>query len=309
VPDDEDSLRLEDVLSSDEVLGEVFSVVADFSPHVVDHEGLGEVVLVVGEGHGLEVEGHSSSAFEISELVHAGGGVHVGVEELGHVSSVLGEVGVVEALVPGLVEVDNVVRAGVEEGSELLVSKDLVEDVNFIDSRLSSLVSNSSSEGERSGSEVDFPDKSLRSHHEGEGGVTEEASSPSVVGSAEVLADLVEVIRSPHSPFEVIVSEDVVGVLELGGVVVGLSRLSSIAINVGVLVHVNTIGSLGRRLSHVVVVGIGIASEVTLGASHKVVPLLIHMTGTSSAGYYKVKGDLEGGVLLTRVLAIVYIFD
>ena len=60
---------------------------------------------------------------------------------------------------------------------------------------------------------------------------------------------------------------------------------------------------------HVVVVGVGIASEVTLGANHEVVSLLYHMTGTSSAGYYKVKDKAECGVLLTRVLAIVYIFD
>jgi len=100
VPDDEDSLGLKDILSSSEVFGEVFSVVADFSPHVVDHEGFGEVVLVVRERHGLEVESHGGSALEITELVSAGGSVHVGVEELGNVSSVLREVGVIKTGVP-----------------------------------------------------------------------------------------------------------------------------------------------------------------------------------------------------------------
>ena len=61
MPDHEDSLGLEGVLSSDEMFSEVFSIVAHFSPHVIDHEGLSEVVLVVGEGHGLEVKGHGGS--------------------------------------------------------------------------------------------------------------------------------------------------------------------------------------------------------------------------------------------------------
>lgn len=269
MPDDEDSLGLKGFLGSDEVFGEVFSVLADFGPHVVDEEGLGEVVLVVGEGHGLEVESHGGSALEISEFVHTGGGVHVGVEELGHVSSVLGEVGVIESLIPGLVEVDNVVRAGAEVLSQFLVGEDGIEDVNFIDGGFSSLISNSGSEGKGASSEVNFPDQSLRSHHESEGRVTEEASGPSVVGSTEVLADLVDVVRSSHSPFEVVVSEDVVGVGEGGGIVVGLSGFSSISIDVVSLVHINTVGSLRWGLSHVIVVGVSIASEVTLSHSQE----------------------------------------
>jgi len=295
VPYDEDSLGLKGFLGSDEVFGEVFSVLADFGPHVVDEEGLGEVVLVVGEGHGLEVESHGGSALEISELVHTGGGVHVGVEELGNVSSVLGEVGVIESLIPGLVEVDNVVRAGAEVLSQFLVGEDGIEDVNFIDSGLGSLISNSGSEGKGASSEVNFPDQSLRSHHESEGGVTEEASGPSIVGSTEVLADLVDVVRSSHSPFEVVVSEDVVGVGEGGGVVVGLSGFSSISIDVVSLVHVNTVGSLRWGLSHVIVVGVSIASEVTLSHSQELSSLLFYIEGTRSVGYYKVNDDASGG--------------
>jgi len=267
VPDDENSLGLEDVLSLGEVFGEVFSVVADFSPHVVDHEGFGEVVLVVGEGHGLEVESHGGSALEITELVSAGSAVSVSVEELGHVSSVFGEVGVVEAGVPGLVEVDNVVRARAEVSSKLFVGEDGVEDVDLINGGFISLVSDSGGESEGSGSEVDFPDQSLRSHHEGESRVTEEASSPSVVGSTEVLSNSVDVIGSSHSPFKVVVSENVVGVGEGSGVVVGLGRLGSISIDVVGFVNVNTVGSLRRRLSHVIVARRSVTSEGTLGDS------------------------------------------
>lgn len=261
MPDDEDSLGLKDIFSFGDVFGEVFSVVADFSPHVVDHEGFGEVVLVVGERHGLEVESHGGSALEITELVSAGSAVSVGVEELGHVSSVLREVGVIKTVVPGLVEVDNVVAAGAEVSSELLIGEDGVEDVDLINGRFISLISDSGGESEGSSSEVNFPDQSLRSHHEGEGRVTKEASGPSVVGSSEVLADSVDVISSSHSPFKVVVSENVVGVGEGGGVVVGLSGLSSISIDVVGFVNVNTVGSLRRRLSHVIVARRSVTSE------------------------------------------------
>lgn len=47
MPHNEDSLCFEMVLCFDDVLGEVFSIVRNFGPHVVNHEGFGEVVLIV----------------------------------------------------------------------------------------------------------------------------------------------------------------------------------------------------------------------------------------------------------------------
>jgi hypothetical protein len=308
VPDDEDSLGLEGILSSDEVFGEVFSVLGNFSPHVVNHEGFGEVIFVVGERHSLEVESHGGSALKITELVHTGGSVHVSVEEFSHVSSVLGEVGVIETLIPGLVKVDNVVAFGREVSSELLVSEDLIEDSDLINGGFSTLISNSGSESERGGSKVDFPDKGLRAQHEGECGVSHEASRPSIVRSSEVLADLVAVVSSSHSPFEVVVSEDVVGVSKLGGVIVGLSRLGSISLDVVSSVNVNTVGSLRRLLSQVVETGSGVTSEVPLRHAHEDLgSLLYYIKEKTSLGYYKKVGTaiyiFIGECILTRVLA------
>lgn len=109
VPDDEDVLALEDFLGLHDVLGKVFAVVADFSPHVVDVEGLGEVVSVVAKWHSLEVERHGSTAFEVTEFKVANSRVRVSVEELGNVGPVLGEVRVAEVCFPFLIVVDHVV--------------------------------------------------------------------------------------------------------------------------------------------------------------------------------------------------------
>lgn len=75
VPEDEDSLGFEGVLSLDDMLNGVFAVVVDLSPHVIDEEGLSEVIFIVSEGHGLEVEGHQGAALNISNHVLASGGV------------------------------------------------------------------------------------------------------------------------------------------------------------------------------------------------------------------------------------------
>ena len=58
MPHSVDSLGLEVLLSLDDSLGEDLTIVDDFGVHVVDHEGLSEVVLIVGEGHRLEMQGH-----------------------------------------------------------------------------------------------------------------------------------------------------------------------------------------------------------------------------------------------------------
>lgn len=71
MPENEDSLGLECVLSLDEMLNSVLSVVCHLSPEVVNKEWLSEVVFIVGERHSLEVESHHSAGLNITELVAA----------------------------------------------------------------------------------------------------------------------------------------------------------------------------------------------------------------------------------------------
>jgi len=109
VPYNEDSLCFEVVFCFDDVLGKVFSIVRNLSPHVVNHEGFGEVVLIVWERHRLEVKSHHGSTLHIAELESTGRSVHINVEKLGYWGSVLGEVGVVETFLPFLVVINDVV--------------------------------------------------------------------------------------------------------------------------------------------------------------------------------------------------------
>jgi hypothetical protein len=166
VPQNEDSLGLESVLGLDNVFNEVLSVMGNLCPHVIDEEGLGEVVFIVREGHGLEVKGHHSTALYIAKLVAAGCGVGVNVEELGHGSSVLGEVWVLAALVPLLIVIDNVIRLRSEQLAKTLVLKNSVEQVDLINGWLSTLVSDAGKGSEGKETEVDLPDKSLVEHKE-----------------------------------------------------------------------------------------------------------------------------------------------
>lgn len=109
MPKDEDSLAPEGVLGLDDVLGEVLSVVADLGPHIVDEEGLREVEFIVRVRHRLEVQGHGRTALDITDLIAASRRVGVNIEELGNLLAVLGEHRVVAALLPLLVEVQDVV--------------------------------------------------------------------------------------------------------------------------------------------------------------------------------------------------------
>jgi len=164
VPEDEDSLGPESFFSLDEMFDHVLSVVVDFSPEIVDHEGLSEVVFIVGERHGFEMECHGCSTLEISELVFASSGVAIGVKELSHGSSVFREVWVFSSVVPFLIVVDNVISLWGEELVDLFVLEDGVQDPNFIDRGFSTSVSNSCSSYECEESEVDFPDECLVEH-------------------------------------------------------------------------------------------------------------------------------------------------
>lgn len=222
MPDGEDSLGLEDLFGLEEGFSEELAVVGDVSVHVVHHEWLAQAVLVVGERHGFEVEGHGGAGLNISNFVPSAGGVGVDVEETGDGGLVLGEVNIIGVTLPLLVVVDHVVGLGGEETLDLLVSEELVEDPHLIDGGLHALVSDATGGHEREEGEVEFPEKSLVHHDEGEGGVGDQRTGPAVVGSVKTAVDLVEVIAGSDSPLPELASEQVVGVLEVVGVPVGL---------------------------------------------------------------------------------------
>ncbi len=227
MPEDEDSLASEGVLSLDEVLSEVLAVVGNLSEHVVHQEGLREVEFVVGVGHGLEVESHGGTALNIADLEATSGGVAVNVEELGNVLTVLGEERVGAIGLPLLVEVHHVVGLWGEETAKLLVGEHSVEHEDLVDSGLSTLVSNTGSSHASGGEEVDLPEGSVREHHEAEASVGHQALGPHVVGAMQARADLVEVVTGAHSPFPVVSGDHVRHVLELAWVSLSLGLLST----------------------------------------------------------------------------------
>jgi len=97
------------------MLDVVLSIFLDFNKKVINEERVGVPVLVSGVGHSLEVGGDNSTGFEVAELVEAGCGVGVGVEELGESGSEFGEVRVLKALVVFHVHVNDVVSFELEE--------------------------------------------------------------------------------------------------------------------------------------------------------------------------------------------------
>ena len=116
-------------------------------------------------------------------LCVCGCGVAVGVEESSERCVHFWEVWVSAGFsgVPLLVVVDNMVCIWGEEGGKLLVSEDLIEDKDFINGWLGTLISNSSQGGEREEGEVQFPDESVWSHEESKGSVANKASGPSII--------------------------------------------------------------------------------------------------------------------------------
>lgn len=265
MPEHEDALGLEVLLGLDEVLDVVVAVVGDLGPHVVDHEGLGEVKLVVGVGHGLEVDGHRCAGLHIADLVAARGRRHVCVEELGGRRAVLGEVGVRETCLPLLVEVDHVEGLWGEEAGDFLVLKNGVEEPDLVEGRLGALVANAGVEGDRGGEQVQLPDGRLREHHEGEPDPAGEHAGPRVVRAVHAGADLENVVGSAETPLEVIVSEDGVAILEFLGVAVGLLGLVLVGVidRPGVVIQV--VVALGWLVAQVVPLGVGVLSEVAHG--------------------------------------------
>lgn len=282
MPEDEDTLGLEGILGLDHVLSEVLAVVANLSPHVVDQEGLGEVVFVVRVRHGLEVQSHSCTALNITDLVAARGRVAVRVEELGQALSVLGEERIVETLLPLLIEIHHVVSFGAEEAAQLLVGEHGVENVDLVNCGLSTLVSDAGSSHAGRGKEMQLPKRSVGQHHEAEATVADEAASPHVVRAMQTGADLVKIVTSAHSPFPVVGANHVSHIVELGWISVGLGSLTTVRSVVwGVSRDVVSVKTLRWLEAHVVEAGLGILSEAELGGWGKEsLALLLHHNKT-----------------------------
>jgi len=263
VPQHEDALGLKVLLSFHNVLSEVLSIMRDFGPHVVDHEGLREVVLVVAERHSFEMQGHHGSALNVAKFIAALSSVHVHVKELGHGGSVLREVGVSETLLPLLIVVNHVVGLGAENLVELLVFENSVEDGDFVDAGLGSLIANASSSYHGESGEMDLPDRCLSEHHEGESSPGKEAAGPCVVAAVETGGSCENIVSCAHTPFVVIVSEDVVVILEGLGVAVGFVVFGTTGgVDVGSVWHVHVINSIAGLKAQIVEAGVSVLTVV-----------------------------------------------
>lgn len=266
VPEDEDTLALEGLLGLDHVFSEVLSIVADLGPHVVDEEWLSEVVFVVGVGHRLEVKSHGCTALNITDLEATSGRVAVGVEKLGETLSVLGEERVVESLLPFLIEVHHVVGLWAEKAAKLFVGEKLVEHVDLIEGRFSTLISDTSGSDAGSGEEMELPERSVSEHHECEATICNKCACPHVVGTMETGADLVKIVASAHSPFPVVRADHVGHVLELGWISLGLGSLSTVgSVVVGISADVVAVETLRGLEAHVVIAGLVVLSETEHG--------------------------------------------
>jgi len=270
VPQNENSLAPEGVLSLDDVLGKVLAIVADFSPHVVDEEWLREVEFVVRVRHGLEVQRHGGTTLDIADLVAACGSVAVHIEELSDLLAVLREHRVRAALLPLLVEVHNVVGLGRENTTKFFVGEHLIKNKDFIDSRLGTLVSDAGSGDKSSRSEMELPERGVCEHHEGETTISDKSLSPHVVGAVKAGANLIKVVTSTHAPFPVVSVHNVGNVRELGGVTLSFDVLSSVGTVIrGRSTDVVTVNTAGRLEAHVVIAWLVVLAETELGDGRK----------------------------------------
>ena len=126
MPQYENLLGFQMVLSLNDVLSEILAVMRNFCPHIVDHERFCKVVLVVAERHSLEVKSHHCSAFDVTEFVVACGSVHICVKEFSERSTVFREIWVFSAFFPFLVVVHNVIGLWVENLIQFFVLKNLI---------------------------------------------------------------------------------------------------------------------------------------------------------------------------------------
>ena len=224
MPWNENSLGLEGLGLGDEGLSEDVALVGHLGLHVVDQVRLREVVFVVRVWHRLEGQGHGGARLDVAELVHARGRIAVNVEELRNSGLILWEL-LVAARVELLIIVNNVVGLWGEQGADLLVLENGVENQDLVHGWLGSLVSDSGERGHREESEVDFPDQGLRHHHEAEPAVSNQAPGPAVIRSVQPGSSLPQVVTGAHSPLIFHGLEDIVAVFEVVGVAVGLPGL------------------------------------------------------------------------------------
>lgn len=71
MPRHKHTLGLENIFCFHELFSPNFTFMGDMGAHIVDEEWLSEVILVVSERHGFEVQGHRSPTFNITNFIHA----------------------------------------------------------------------------------------------------------------------------------------------------------------------------------------------------------------------------------------------
>ena len=166
-------------------------------------------------------------------------------------------------MLPLLIVVNDVIGVGSKERSNFLILEDSIKEPDFIKMRFHAFITNTGEEGHEAANEVNFPQGSLREHHEGSANPSHKTTGPHIVGTVKSAAHLVNVITSTEAPFEVVVSENVVAELERVGVAVGLDWfiVSTVVHSIGVIVKM--IIALGRFETQVVVRGIGVLTEAS----------------------------------------------
>ena len=117
---------------------------------------------------------------------------------------------------------------------------------------------------------MDLPDKSLVEHQETETSVANKGAGPSVVGTMNMLVDLIQVVSSAHPPFPEIILEDVVAVSELAWVALSLAGLSTTgSMNISPVVDINVVKTLrGLEAEIVVARGSSLAETSALSSDN-----------------------------------------
>ena len=114
---------------------------------------------------------------------------------------------------------------------------------------------------------MNFPEWGLREHHEAETNPTGKETSPCIIAAVKSGTNLVNVISASEPPFHIIVSKDVIGVLEFGWVSLGLDWFVIWTVQHCEGVVIEVVVALGGLVSQVVELWVGILAE----SAHSVV--------------------------------------